>query len=53
MLRLKFVNNVQFGLRLPAAAFAPDDNVVRTDFFDARTYFHVRIMLLSAMTHCV
>ena len=46
VLRLKLVDDVDPSL-------TADDFVVRTDFFDASTYFHVRIMLLPAMTHCL
>lgn len=46
MLWLELVDNVD-------PAFSTYDFVVWADLFDTCTYFHVRIMLLPAMTHCL
>src|SRR2546430_8972524 len=40
MFWLKLVNHKKTPRPLAAAVFAPDDNVVRADFFDTCTHFH-------------
>jgi hypothetical protein len=40
VLRLKFIDNVKPGFATTATTFAPNELVVRADFFDTCTHFH-------------